>query len=136
MGFVNLTLPYPPSVNSYWRTTSVKPRQFGAGMKTANRSPIRVYISEKGQEFRAAVIREVMMQGAAKHYTGRLSVSIVLHQGDRRARDIDNVLKALLDSLSHAGVYNDDSQIDEIKIVRGDIISGGLCKVTISEIQV
>lgn len=135
MGFVNLTLPYPPSVNSYWRTTSVKPRQFGSGMKTANRSPISVYISEKGRAFRTAVIHEVMTQRAAKRYVGRLSVSIVLHPGDRRVRDIDNVLKALLDSLSHAGVYNDDGQIDEIKIVRGEIIYGGLCKVTISEIK-
>ena len=31
---------------------------------------------------------------------------------DRRRRDLDNLLKPALDALQHAGVYEDDSQVD------------------------
>ena len=31
---------------------------------------------------------------------------------DRRRRDLDNLYKCLFDALGHAGVYEDDSQID------------------------
>jgi dynein heavy chain len=37
----------------------------------------------------------------------------------------DNLLKGLLDSLQHAGVYESDSQIDDLRIVRGPVIRGG-----------
>jgi crossover junction endodeoxyribonuclease RusA len=133
---IELTLPYPPSVNSYWRTTASKPKQFGAGMKLsgAKRSPISVYISDKGQKFRTDVMQAVLIARAAKQLTGRLQLDVVLHPGDARVRDIDNSLKALLDSLSHAGVYIDDSQIDRLIVCRGDIIKGGQCRVLISEI--
>ncbi|EGM8635893.1 RusA family crossover junction endodeoxyribonuclease, partial [Escherichia coli] len=34
-------------------------------------------------------------------------------------RDLDNILKAPLDALTHAGLLMDDEQFDEINIVRG-----------------
>lgn len=37
---------------------------------------------------------------------------------DRRRRDLDNMPKALFDGLTHAGVWTDDSQIDDLRIVR------------------
>ena len=44
---------------------------------------------------------------------------------DKRRRDLDNILKAPLDALTHAGVLMDDEQFDEINIVRGQPVSGG-----------
>jgi crossover junction endodeoxyribonuclease RusA len=55
---------------------------------------------------------------------------------DRRASDLDNRLKALCDALEHAGVFDDDEQIDELVIVRGPIVKGGECRVMISEREV
>ena len=102
---LRLTLPWPPSVNHYW-------------MRTRHGRP---YISARGTVYRGAVIllcRAEMRQQQIERMTGRLRVEIIAHPPDRRKRDLDNVLKSLLDSLQHAGVYEDDTQIDDLRIVR------------------
>ena len=63
--------------------------------------------------------------------TGRLRVELLLYPPDRRRRDIDNYAKSLLDSLTKAGVWEDDSQIDELTIKRCEIIKGGYVDVSI-----
>jgi crossover junction endodeoxyribonuclease RusA len=40
---------------------------------------------------------------------------------DRRRRDLDNIQKPVLDALQHAGVYEDDSQIDLLVTRRRDL---------------
>lgn len=109
---IELKLPYPPSVNHYW----------GVAGK-------RRFVGSKGQAFRQAVLEAA--QGAQK-MDGRLAMLVELNPPDRRVRDIDNVTKALLDACMKAGCYEDDSQIDDLRIVRKEIIKGGACKVTIS----
>lgn len=52
---------------------------------------------------------------------------------DKRERDLDNLFKALLDSLVKAGVLVDDSIIDELRIVRRKVVKNGLVKVHIGE---
>lgn len=93
-----LTLPYPPSINHYWRS-----RWTGKF--------ISHYISGEGKKFRGHVIRSLsdwdMMLGP-------LSLRLFAYPPDRRARDIDNLLKAPLDALQHAGVCEDDSQVEEL----------------------
>lgn len=51
---------------------------------------------------------------------------------DRRRRDLDNILKCTQDSLAHAGVYKDDSQIDLLTVRRRDLAPGGLINVQIA----
>lgn len=121
---IELTLPLPPSINSYWRSTATKRGPLG----------ITVYISEKGQKFRANVIATVLQARANKKLTCRLQVDLVIHPADKRVQDIDNRIKATLDALTHAGVYADDSQIDRLIVCRGEIIKGGQCRVLISEL--
>jgi crossover junction endodeoxyribonuclease RusA len=41
-----------------------------------------------------------------------------LYPPDTRTRDLDNPLKLLWDSLTYAGVYGDDSQIDAYHVYR------------------
>ncbi|NBW23084.1 MAG: RusA family crossover junction endodeoxyribonuclease, partial [Caulobacteraceae bacterium] len=50
---------------------------------------------------------------------------------DKRKRDLDNVLKSLLDALTHANVWDDDSQIDDLRIYRN--IVAGMVKVRLYE---
>jgi len=58
-------------------------------------------------------------------------VHVALFPPDKRKRDVDNVLKALLDACEHAGCYESDSQIDELHIVRQEMRTGGGCTILI-----
>jgi Holliday junction resolvase RusA-like endonuclease len=50
----------------------------------------------------------------------RVAVSIVAFPPDNRTRDLDNILKALLDSLQHAGVIPDDNDVWGVAAYRHD----------------
>lgn len=104
---VKLTLPWPPSVNRYWR-----------------RRGHRYFISNEGQDFRETVGLICMGLAGSFKINERLCVKIDAYPPDKRRRDLDNILKALFDSLQHALVYEDDNQIDEIHIVRKSSILG------------
>lgn len=51
----------------------------------------------------------------------RFGILIELHFETRRKCDIDNRVKPLLDALTRAGVWSDDSQVDEIVVTRDTI---------------
>lgn len=61
----------------------------------------------------------------------RVKINVRVYPPDRRKRDIDGYLKALLDSLTHAGVWLDDEQVDSIYITRGEVVKGGKAVVEI-----
>lgn len=111
-----ITLPLPPSVNTYWR-----------------KSPHGMYITAQGKEFRQRVAEIIAERECLKFGTSRLFMAVRLCMRDRRAADLDNRLKALCDALEHAGVFDDDEQIDELLVLRGPIVKGGECYVMISE---
>ncbi len=54
----------------------------------------------------------------------RLFVSVAIFPPDRRRRDVDNPLKAGLDSLTHAKVFHDDCQIDHLEVIRKSVQPG------------
>jgi len=58
----------------------------------------------------------------------------MLFMPDRRKRDIDNTLKALLDALTHAGVWLDDSQVVDLRIRKSPTL-GGFVSVIIEELS-
>lgn len=110
---MKLTLPWPPSINNYWKQRVITSK--GRAMATT-------YVSEEGNAFRKSVVETVFESlGQHKPKAGRLSVSIELHQPDRRARDIDNIVKPLLDALTAAKVWNDDSQVDQLRVIRCEV---------------
>ena len=50
---------------------------------------------------------------------------------DRRRRDLDNLPKAVQDSIAHAGVFEDDSQIDLLIVRRCEPVKWGKAVVRI-----
>jgi crossover junction endodeoxyribonuclease RusA len=61
---------------------------------------------------------------------GPLRVEIEAYRPDNRKRDLDNLLKAALDSMAKGMIYNDDSQIKHLTIKWAPTI-GGMLKVKI-----
>lgn len=108
-------IPFPPSVNTYWR----------------NLPTGRTVLSAKAREYRKKVIA---LTAVNKPFLSRLRMVIELYPPDKRRRDVDNSLKAILDSLQHAGVYRDDEQIDELTAMKKTPVKGGYCMVSIFEI--
>ena len=104
---IELELPFPPSVNHYYRR--VGPRTLS---------------SREGRKFREEVcaLLAAMRVGPI---TGPLQVEIEVYPPDRRRRDIDNLQKGLLDALEHGGVYRDDSQIVKLTIEKRECVPAG-----------
>ena len=92
-------------------------------------------MSHKARVYRQSAIRHVLACKANKHLAGRLAVDIELYPPDRRKIDIDNRIKALLDVMEHAGVYEDDSQIDKLTVERRAIEKHGAVVVKITTIK-
>lgn len=90
-----------------------------------------MYISQKGREYRQRVIDEV---GKIEPMKGRLAVRMRAYVPDRRRRDLDNIFKALFDSLEHAGVFEDDEQITLIMAQKCEKVPGGKVDIEIEEI--
>lgn len=109
-------LPWPPSVNHYWR-----------------RQGNRYFVSAEGKSYREALYYICAQYKGLFRLNQRLFVTIEAYPPDRRRRDLDNILKSLLDSLQHAKVYEDDSQIDHLTIKRNSSRESKVI-VTISEL--
>ena len=117
MEMIEMTLPWPPSVNTYWRNFDG-----------------RMIISARGRDYRETVGDQMTLQKMVKHFKGQLKVEIEAFRPDKRRRDLDNLLKATLDGLAHAGVYEDDSQIVDLHIYWAKDI-GGMLKIKIEEVE-
>ena len=114
---VLLELPFPPSMNTYWRNFRG-----------------RTVLSKAGRQFKTDVQEYIINNNIPKFGDKKLKVTMILRPRDKRKVDIDNRIKAVLDSLEEAGVFDDDFQIDHIEMIRGEPIKGGLIRVLIEEI--
>jgi crossover junction endodeoxyribonuclease RusA len=112
-----LTLPLPPTINHYYGQRSRGGR----------------YIKPAGIEFRKTVA-EIVAAASHKTLEGRIALFAAIYPADRRKQDIDNRAKSLQDALTNAGVWLDDEQIDDLHIVRKEVIRGGMVKVVITEL--
>lgn len=119
---IRLTLPYPPSVNRIWR-----------------RSKFSTYLSEVGKIFYAKVRPIIFCATNGKKIfcaDCRVAVTVSVYPPDKRKRDLDNVLKTTLDALTRCGVWDDDSQVDCITVMRRYCVKGGKVEVTAEDLHV
>ena len=124
---LTLDLPFPPSANTLYRGVS-KGKLAG-----------RTLLSYKARAFYQDCGRVIAMQRIAgsQHQfplKGRLEVTYSVNPPDRRRRDIGNLEKAVSDALHKCGVIEDDSQIDELHILRREPVKGGRLSVRIREL--
>lgn len=125
-----LVLPWPPSVNAYWRSVRT-------------RGQVRVLVSRAGNAYRQDVGHACLRQ-RPRHWdkAHRLTLHIEAcapttnKNGDKLGvlMDLDNLGKATLDALKHAGVYPDDRQIDDLRILRCERLKVPRLRVEIGEV--
>ena len=111
-------LPYPPTVNHYWLA-----------------SGHRRYIGPAGQRFRKDayyLIKAAQRAHKPANSLLEVSVSLEVYPPDRRRRDLDNILKPILDALQHSGVIEDDSQVAELIVRRCERKPGGGIRVKVT----
>jgi len=118
MQVVYIELPWPPSVNTYWRRVGTK-----------------TIISKSGRLYLQSVQAAVLISGCRRNMLGELQMSILAYPPDMRRRDLDNVLKGVLDSLQKCGVYGDDFQIAKLSIERRRASKPGRLEISIQEIK-
>jgi crossover junction endodeoxyribonuclease RusA len=115
MDILRFELPYPPSINHYYI-----------------RTPRGVILGAKGKKYRRDV-GFILHKHRNSFSTNALSVTINVFPPDKRKRDLDNILKCLLDSMEHANVYENDNQIDMLTVIRRQRVPGGSVQIWISE---
>lgn len=98
------TIPFPPSVNAMWRTYRG-----------------RMLLSAKGRAYRASVWNalaawELETGLNITEWMGPVKVAFEVVPPDRRKRDLDNLLKGILDALQHCNVIQDDAQVHSLSI--------------------
>lgn len=93
-----MRLPYPPSSNRYWRS---------------NRGV--VHLSTEARAYKKAVAKEASALGV-EPIAGPVTVRVRVYR-PRKARDLDNCIKVVLDALQGT-FYANDSQIVAIHAYR------------------
>ena len=108
-------LPWPPTVNGYWGTRP-------SGGK---------YLTRKGKQYRQAALQAI---GGVETFSDSVAVYAVMHPPDARTRDVDNYWKGLLDAMTAAGVWIDDSQVRLQVGLMGGKVKGGQVDVYVEEL--
>lgn len=120
---MKLILPFPPSVNTYWRAP--------------NKGPLagRHLISAAGRKYQSDACTAIIEQlrRLPKPTSAPAAVEIILFPPDARRRDLDNYNKALFDALTHAGVWEDDSQVKRMEVEWGPVTQKGKVEIMISK---
>jgi crossover junction endodeoxyribonuclease RusA len=121
---MTLTLPYPPTTNHAYTVSR------GRKVKT-----------NKARAYQTAVQGECMTQLSfmclpawTRDTTARLKVKVIVHPPDRRKRDLANTEKLAIDAVfDWLGL--DDSQIDDLRLVRDEVQTDGLLVVEIETVR-
>lgn len=119
---IRIRLPWPPSANHMFPTV------------VRGKHAVRV-LSADGKEYRRQVGLHVLAQHIpVRQLHGKLGVLIECYPKDRRAHDLGNLEKAILDSLTAHQVIEDDCYVDDLHLIRCEASPTPHVFVTISEL--
>jgi crossover junction endodeoxyribonuclease RusA len=123
-----IELPWPPSVNHYKQAGALRVTKSGKLYQPRiNTAATTQFFFDVWNQIRKLKATE----GLKSFDSAKIEVHIQLWMPDNRKRDIDNPCKLLLDSLQHAKLYDDDSQIIRLVVQKMGIIPKGKVIVTV-----
>lgn len=108
-----LCLPWPPTVNHIYEP---------AGRAGGRR------LSPEAKAYRIRTWAEARSQRVVGRFAASDRIWLKINAfppEQKRRRDLDNLLKITLDACTKAGIWPDDSQIDELLIARRDPVVAG-----------
>ena len=117
---LTLLLPLSPSINDSY------------GITSKSGYPIK-YVKLKAKEYFSVVHNYVLENNFNIQANVPLKVEVIINFATNHRNDLDNRLKALFDSLTRADVWDDDSLIDELHVIRGVVKKPGSIIIKISE---
>lgn len=120
LSLLTICVPFPPSLNTYWRH-----------LKNG-----RTLISEAGRMYKAHIRTLAMLHRLERAFpSDSVAVTLELVMPDHRRRDIDNSAKVIFDAFTSAKVWTDDSQADELHIIRKGVAAPGFVIVTVEAMR-
>lgn len=115
---LTIMLPWPPSINHYWR-----------------RSPMGGnYISSDGKAYLQHVAL-LLRQQRVRPIDGPVSFKVQLNPPNKRRRDLDNCLKVLIDAVTKGGALGDDFQIKHLEASMLNVVADGRAVVELRAID-
>jgi crossover junction endodeoxyribonuclease RusA len=94
----------------------------------------RLILSAAARDYFQAAAVALLQQKPWPQFRGRLEVTMWFEPPNRIRRDLANFEKQVSDALVKAGVMADDSQIDRLHLIRGQVFKGGRVWVNIEEL--
>ena len=112
------TLPYPPSINGYWRT--FRNRQI---------------ISKRGREYKKAVAEAMALLNLDNELIDcPVEFEMTINPPTLRKYDVDNFTKGVFDSLSNCKFWVDDEQVIKLTVRKGVKTKGGNVLVKVNKV--
>lgn len=115
---VRIELPMPPSLWNLYR---------GNGARRSKTKEYRAWITEAGW----MLVQQRNVGGRFKRFAGDVEVTVRAYREGNKGRDLDNILKAILDLLTSTGTIADDKHVVAIDARWTD--AGTPCTVTVRE---
>lgn len=113
---IRATIPYPPSVNKYWRTVYSKK----VNPRTGNKKKSVIKTKESANYIFSVTL--LLRSLKLPRITGeRFRLELTIFPPDNKKRDIDNICKAVLDVLQCAGIYQDDFSVYQLYVERKEV---------------
>jgi crossover junction endodeoxyribonuclease RusA len=113
--YPSISVPYPPSTNRLWSYSS-------RGVYRTKSYTDWLDLALHSIEWKRELIEK------------RCAVAIRANPGDRRKRDIDNIVKPLLDLLEHAKIIKNDNLFVELEVKWDETLPPKLAQILITGI--
>lgn len=115
MSDYKFTLPYPPSINGYWR--NFKGRQI---------------ISKRGRDYANSVAEKMLeLKLHSEMISCNVTFEMTINPPTLRKYDVDNFTKGVFDALTKCGFWVDDEQVQKLTVAKGVKTPAGNVEISI-----